>query len=163
MATTDQSLLEQLAQAEAAFVQWSTDPDNLAALDPPTRLAAVQQAVASGLGRDRDQSIKSMQFGPDSLTGSYFRAPDQDDPEAEAAWIDGSGGAEVRGQVVGQPFATSTTTMYLVEFYAQGHATGHQQLVDIDRMLVQRWAFYDTEAWLEQGQVQTTEREATSS
>jgi hypothetical protein len=98
--------------------------------------------------RDRDQDVADRPLSPVSLVGSYFRCPDQSDPNAEAAWLDHEACMTQEGMVVGQPFATSANCYFLVEFYGRHGATGHQQLVTIDRMLTQQWAFYDSEAWL---------------
>jgi hypothetical protein len=98
--------------------------------------------------RDRDQDMAARPLSPGSLCGSYFRAPDQHDSNAEALWLDGHACLTQEGMVVAQPFASSTGVVYLVEFYGRHGMAGYQQLVDIDRMLEQRWLFYDTDAWL---------------
>jgi len=112
-------------------------PDNATELDP--------------LARDRDQALAQTELAPDSLRGSYFRAPDQDDPEAEAAWLDGQPTEVIEGMVVAEVFATPTTMTYLVEFYGRNGGTGYQRLIELDRMVTQRWAFYDTDGWLASG------------
>jgi len=98
--------------------------------------------------RDRDKALAETPLTSDSLKGSYFRAPDQDDPDAEAAWLDGEPCATIEGMVVAEVFATSQSMTYLVEFYGKYGATGYQRLIELDRMVGQRWAFYDSEAWL---------------
>jgi hypothetical protein len=98
--------------------------------------------------RDRDGDVALRPLSPESLCGSYFRCPDQDDPNAEAAWLDHEACQTQEGMVVAQPFASSQTVVYLVEFYGHHGASGHQRLIELERMLHQRWAFYDTEAWL---------------
>jgi hypothetical protein len=113
--------------------------------------------------RDRDRDVADRPLGPDSLVGSYFRCPDQLDPNAEASWLDHEVCATQQGIVVAQPYAAPNRIVYLVEFYGRHGASGHQQLVEIDRMLEQRWAFYDSEAWLTNRPVQTeTPKEVTS-
>jgi len=107
--------------------------------------------AADPLARDRDLAMAEMPLAPDSLRGSYFRAPDQDDAEAEAAWLDGTPTEVIEGMVVAEVFATSSTMIYLVEFYGRNGGTGYQRLVEVERMLVQRWAFYDTDGWLASG------------
>jgi hypothetical protein len=98
--------------------------------------------------RDRDRDMATRPLGPASLCGSYFRCPDQDDPNAEALWLEHEACQTQEGMIVAQPFASTSTVVYLVEFYGRHGATGHGELVDLQRMLHQRWAFYDTEAWL---------------
>jgi hypothetical protein len=98
--------------------------------------------------RDRDRDMAERPLSPVSLCGSYFRCPDQADPNAEASWLDHEVCATQEGMVVAQPFASGQTIYYLVEFYGAHGASGFQQIVSIDRMQKQRWAFYDTEAWL---------------
>jgi len=98
--------------------------------------------------RDRDKDVADRPLSPESLCGSYFRAPDTNDPNAEALWLDGQACMTVEGMVVAQPFASSSEVIYLVEFYGRHGLSGHQELVDIERMMHQRWAFFDTEAWL---------------
>ncbi len=124
------------------------------------RWKTAQAIVEAALGRDRQRFAGLQAFGDDSLVGSYFRAPDPDDPEAEAAWIEGDDCRIVAGIVVSQPFASSSTTIYLVEFFGQEGFTGRQQLFEIDRMTQQRWAFYDTAAWLEQATATQVREEA---
>ena len=94
------------------------------------------------LARDRDRDMMDRPLGPESLCGSFFRCPDQDDPNAEALWLDHQACQTQEGIVVAQPFASSVTVVYLVEFYGRNGASGVQRLVDLDRMLTQRWAFY---------------------
>jgi hypothetical protein len=99
--------------------------------------------------RDRDKDVADRPLSPESLVGSYFRAPDPHDPNAEALWLDGQACMTIEGIVVAQPFASSTHVVYLVEFYGRHGMSGWQMLIDIDRMLEQRWSFFDTEAWLQ--------------
>jgi hypothetical protein len=145
-----------LRSAAEEFAQEVLDSlDDQPVIDPetgaPAKLNALQAVVQVLYDRDRSRLVETLPFGTDSLTGSYFRAPDPADPSAEAAWLEDGSGQVVKGQVIGQPFITSSTTMYLVEFYGENGMTGHQQLVDIYRMMMQRWSFFDDEAWLDAG------------
>jgi hypothetical protein len=121
---------------------------NLPELTPDEKLAALKAALVEQYGRDSDRMAAVRPFGPDSLVGSYFRAPDQMDPDAEAAWLDNEACRTVEGMVIRQPFVSATTAVYLVEFFGQHGAAGYQQLVELDRMLHQRWLFYDSDTWL---------------
>lgn len=138
---------DMLAQAKQEFID-----DILANLDryetAEDRLAAVKAVVAEQYDRDSDKLAALLPLGGDSMIGSYFRAPDPQDTEAEAAWLEGASCKVVEGMVIKQPFTSNETAIYLVEFYSERGGTGYQQLVDLDRMLAQRWAFYDSEAWL---------------
>jgi hypothetical protein len=107
-----------------------------------------EEAVPEEFARDRDKDMADRPLGPGSLCGSYFRCPDPDHPNAESLWLDHRPCAVLEGMVVAQPFASSQTVVYLVEFFGEHGAIGRQQLVAIDQMLHQRWAFYDSEAWL---------------
>jgi hypothetical protein len=85
--------------------------------------------------RDRDKDIAERPLDPLSLVGSYFRGRNDD-------------GFDYEGLVVGQPFATTTTSYYLVEFFGKRGALGFQMLKTIDEMIGNGWTFFDTEAWL---------------
>jgi hypothetical protein len=116
--------------------------------EPSDKLNAVRAIAALASERDRDQATAVTPLGPDSMIGSYFRAPDPNDTIAESAWLDGEPCKTIEGQIVAQPFTSPTGATYLVEFYGDSGATGFQQLVELERMVMQRWAFYDTAAWL---------------
>jgi hypothetical protein len=117
--------------------------------EPSEKLQALQAVAALTLEHDRDRSLVALTpFGPDSLIRSYFRAPDQNDTAAESAWLDGEPCKTIEGMVVAQPHTSPSGATYLVEFFGENGATGFQQLVELDRMVQQRWAFYDTDAWL---------------
>lgn len=142
------------AEELAHFVEAMTEdlPAIEAEAGAAARWKSAQAIVEAALGRSRQRFAALRGFADDSLVGSYFRAPDPDDTEAEAAWLDGEPCSIVRGIVHTQPFVTNQNTLYLVEFFSGEGFTGRQQLVDIDRMHAQRWAFYDTEGWLSLGE-----------
>jgi len=116
--------------------------------DPGDRLDAVKAIIAESYDRESIRSAALRPLGPDTLVGLYFRAPDQDDPNAEAAWLDGSACKTIEGMVVGQPFTSTGDAIYRVEFIREGQPTGVQRLVELGRMNEQRWTFYDRDAWL---------------
>jgi hypothetical protein len=102
----------------------------------------------SDIERDRDMDMATRPLGPESLCGSYFRCPDQDDPDAEGSWLEHQACSTQEGIVVAQVYAAAHTVIYLVEFYAAHGATGYQRLVGLEQMLHQRWSFFDSVAWL---------------
>jgi hypothetical protein len=117
--------------------------------EPTEKLEAIRAIAALASERDRTQMTATTPLGPDTMIGSYFRAPDQNDPSAENAWLDGDSCKTIKGMVVAQPFTGGLDkATYLVEFYGDNGPTGAQQLVELDRMVQQRWTFYDTDAWL---------------
>jgi hypothetical protein len=112
------------------------------------QLNAVRACADLAHGRDRVRFVHSLPMSADSLIGSYFRAPDDVDPNAEASWLAREPASIQEGMVIGQPFTSSTGATYLVAFFGEDGATGHQELVELERMLAQRWQFFDSEAWL---------------
>jgi hypothetical protein len=138
---------------------------NLDELSAQELLAMLQQAAMGCFPRDRDQFVAACPLSPGNLVGSYFRAPDPNDPNAEALWLEGEPCAVIEGLVVGQPHATPVTSFYLVEFFGAAGAQGYQQVVDLDRMLEQHWSFFDSEDWLAahsrpEGQAPSSARQA---
>lgn len=130
--------------------------------DPGDRLEAVKAIIGESYERESARKAAIIPLGPDTLVGLYFRAPDQDDPNAEAAWLANEPGATVEGIVVGQPFTSTSDATYRVEWFGEHGAAGYQELVDLSRMNVQRWRFYDRDTWLSSKQPQaaiTTDRE----
>jgi hypothetical protein len=124
------------------------DTDELSAQE---LLAKLEAAAADCHPRDRDKFAAAVPLSPSSLVGSYFRAPDQTDPNAEAAWLDGEPCPVVEGLIVGEPLRTPITAIYQVEFFGEEGATGYQTAVDLEVMVAQRWTFYDDRAWLAAG------------
>lgn len=120
----------------------------------PDRLNLVKAILAESYGRDRAAMAAVKPMGPDSMVGSYFRAPDNNDPNAENEWLAGEPCAFVEGIVVSQPFSSTSTAIYTVEFYGKHGTTARQELVDLDRMIEQKWTFFDSASWLRSGQRQ---------
>lgn len=138
---------QMLEQAKADFVAEVLDTiPTLPTADE--RLNAIRAVAAEQYDRDSDKLAAVSPLGSDSMIGSYFRAPDPRVPDAEAAWLDGASCAVVEGIVIKQPHTGPDSAIYLVEFYGPHGGTGYQQLVELERMVGQRWAFYDSSAWL---------------
>ena len=98
-------------------------------------LQVLASAAADCFPRDRDRFAAACPMSPGTLVGSYFRHEDDS-------------GEILEGMVVGNPHATPVTSFYLVEFFGQNGALGCQQIVDLERMVAERWSFFDSEAWL---------------
>lgn len=123
------------------------------ALSASELMQALLYAAEDAYPRDRDKFAAASPLTPDNLFGSYFRAPDPNDPNAEAQWLAHEPCSTIEGAIVGQPHVTPMTSFYLVEFYGREGALGYQQIVDMDRMVVQRWMFFDSDTWLTTGGV----------
>lgn len=144
MSLPNEQIREKLDQCRRRYVE-----EVFASLDQiqdaGERLELAQNAVLVAFARDREQMAMVAPFSPDSLAGSYFRIEHED-------------GLIEEGLVVGQPHTTPVTAIYLCEFFGMEGTLGYQRAVDLEQMVVQKWTFYDSDAWLAMNSQPATRR-----